>query len=62
MELIEQKMYENKLNFAKLADTLGIGKPKLSEILTGKRKPDVPLIKALYKNLNIDPAFFLDPI
>ena len=61
-ELIEQKMYENKMNQAKLAETLGLGKSKLSEILTGKRKPDVPFLKALYKKLNIDPAFLLDHV
>lgn len=59
-ELIEQKMYENKMTQAKLAETLGFGKSKVSEILTGKRKPDVPFLKALYKKLNIDPAFLLD--
>jgi len=59
-ELLEQKMYENKMTQAKLADTLGLGKSKLSEILSGKRKPDVPFLKALYKKLKIDPAFLLD--
>ena len=58
--LIEQKMFENKMNQAALASTLGLGKSKLSEILNGKRKPDVPFLKALYKKLNIDPAFLLD--
>jgi HTH-type transcriptional regulator/antitoxin HigA len=59
-ELIEQKMYEHSMTQAKLAETLGLGKSKLSEILTGKRKPDVPFLKALYQKLNIDPAFLLD--
>ncbi len=61
-ELIERKMYENKMNQAKLAETLGLGKSKLSEILTGKRKPDVTFLKALYQKLNIDPAFLLDHV
>jgi antitoxin component HigA of HigAB toxin-antitoxin module len=59
-ELLEQKMYENKMTQAKLADTLGLGKSKLSEILSGKRKPDVPFLKAVYKKLKVDPAFLLD--
>jgi len=59
-DAIEQKMYENKLNQAALAEMLGLGKSKLSEILNGKRKPDVSFLKALYKKLNIDPAFLLD--
>ncbi len=58
--LIEQKMYENKMTQASLAALLGLGKSKLSEILNGKRKPDVPFLQALYKKLNIDPAFLLD--
>ena len=59
-EIIEQKMYENKMTQAALAATLGLGASKLSEILSGKRKPDVPFLKALYQKLNIDPAFLLD--
>ncbi len=59
-ELLEQKMYENKMTQAKLADKLGLGKSKLSEILSGKRKPDVLFLKAVYKKLKVDPAFLLD--
>jgi len=59
-ELLEQKMYENKMTQAKLAETLGLGKSKLSEILTGKRKPDVSFLKAIYKKLKVDAAFLLD--
>jgi antitoxin component HigA of HigAB toxin-antitoxin module len=59
-ELLEQKMYENKMTQAKLADQLGLGKSKLSEILSGKRKPDVIFLKAVYKKLKVDPAFLLD--
>ena len=39
--------------------TLGLRSSKLSEILSGKRKPDVPFLKAVYK-LNVDPAFLLE--
>lgn len=58
--IIEQKMFENKWTQASLAGMLGLGKSKLSEILNGKRKPDVAFLKALYQKLNIDPAFLLD--
>jgi HTH-type transcriptional regulator/antitoxin HigA len=61
-ELVEQKMYENKMTQAKMASTLGLGNSKLSEILSGKRKPDVPFLKALYKKLHVDPAFLLDHV
>lgn len=61
-EVLEAFMYENKISQAKLADKLGIGKPKLSQILTGKRKPDLSFIKAIYNKLKIDPKFILDHI
>ena len=60
--MIEQKMFEHKITQASLAAMLGLGTSKLSEILNGKRKPDVPFLKALYKKLNIDPAFLLDHV
>jgi HTH-type transcriptional regulator / antitoxin HigA len=61
-EVIESFMYENKLSQAKLADKLGVGKPKLSQILTGKRQPDVSFLKALYRKLNLDPKVILDHV
>lgn len=61
-EALELYMFEHKLSQAKLADELGIGKPKLSQIMTGKRKPDVPFLKALYSRLNLDPKFILDSV
>ena|ERR1035437_3190005 len=61
-EVIELFMYDNKISQAKLANQLGIGKPKLSQILTGKRKPDVPFLKAIYNKLNLDPKFILDHV
>ena len=60
--MIELFMYENKISQARLADELGIGKPKLSQILTGKRKPDVSFLKAIYNKLKLDPKFILDHI
>ena len=61
-EVIELFMFENKLTQAKLADKRGIGTSKLSQILTGKRQPDVPFLKAIYRNLNLDPKFILDHV
>jgi HTH-type transcriptional regulator/antitoxin HigA len=58
-EAIEFKMAEQKLTQAKLAKKLGIGPPKLSQILTGKRQPDVTFLKAVHKKLNIDAEFLL---
>lgn len=59
-EAVELKMFENKLSQAKLAEKLGLAKSKLSEILNGKRKPDIGFLKALHKVLKIDAAFLLE--
>lgn len=61
-EMIELFMFENKLTQAKLADKIGIGTSKLSQILTGKRQPDVSFLKAIYRNLHLDPKFILDHV
>lgn len=61
-DMVEQKMFERKLTQAGLAAQLDIGASKLSEILNGKRKPDVPFLKALYKKLNVYPGFLLDHV
>ena len=58
-EAVEFKMAERKLTQAKLAKTLGMGAPKLSQILTGKREPDVTFLKAVHRKLNIDAEFLL---
>lgn len=58
-EAVEFKMAERKLTQAKLAKTLGIGAPKLSQILTGKREPDIAFLKAVHEKLNIDAEFLL---
>jgi antitoxin component HigA of HigAB toxin-antitoxin module len=59
-EIVELKMFENKMTQAKLAGELGVGKSKVSEILAGKRKPDVTFLKGIYKVLKIDADFLLE--
>ncbi|RYE26998.1 MAG: helix-turn-helix domain-containing protein [Sphingobacteriales bacterium] len=58
--LIELKMYERKLKQKELAKLLGIGEPKLSQIMSRKRKPDVPFLKAAHKFLGIDGNLLLE--
>jgi antitoxin component HigA of HigAB toxin-antitoxin module len=41
LEVIALKMFEYKLTQTKLATKIGIGQSKVSEILSGKRKPHV---------------------
>ena len=52
--IIELKMYERRLKQKELAKLLGIGEPKLSQILSSKRKPDLDFIKAAHEHLGID--------
>lgn len=59
-EAVELKMFEHKLTQSKLAEKLGLASSKLSEILSGKRKPDVQFLKVLYKVLKIDAGFLLE--
>ena len=58
--LIELKMYERKLKQTELARLLGVGEPKLSQIMSKKRKPDVAFLKAAHKLLGIDGNVLLD--
>jgi len=58
--LIELKMYERRLKQNELARLLGIGEPKLSQIMSRKRKPDVAFLKAAHKRLGIDGNILLE--
>ncbi len=60
IDLIELKMFENKLTQTKLAAEIGLGQSKVSEILSGKRKPDLIFLKGVYKVLKIDAEFLLE--
>lgn len=52
--LIEMKMYEMKLKQKDLAKKLNVSDVKLSLILSGKQKPDVNFLKAVYRELHVD--------
>jgi HTH-type transcriptional regulator/antitoxin HigA len=58
--LIELKMYERKLKQKELARLLGIAEPKLSQIMSRKRKPDVAFLKAAHEHLGIDGNVLLE--
>ena len=61
-EIVELKMFEKKLNRVSLAKVLGIGAPKLSQILNNKRDPDVPFLKAIHEKLGVDDNFILEKV
>ena len=58
-EIVELKLFENKMTQAKLADEIGISKSKVSEILNGKRKADITFLKGIHKILKIDATLLL---
>ena len=58
--LIELKMYERRLKQKELAKLLGIGEPKLSQIMSRKRKPDLAFLKAAHEHLGIDGNILLE--
>lgn len=60
--MIELKMYEKRLKQKELAKLMGLSEPKLSQILTGKRVPDVAFLKAAHQKLGIDAAFLLNHV
>ena len=60
--MIELKMYERKLKQKELAKLMGLSEPKLSQILTGKRVPDVAFLKAAHQKLGIDASFLLNRV
>lgn len=60
--VIQQKVSEMNITQTKLAAMLGIGLPKLNQILKGKRKPDVPFLKAVHEKLGIDGNFLLGQV
>lgn len=61
-ELVELKLFENKMTQAALADQIGLAKSKVSEILNGKRKADIPFLKGIHKVLKIDAGLLLEKV
>ncbi len=61
-DMVRLVMLEKKISQARLAEMLNVGKPKLSQILNGKRKPDLEFLKLAYRKLKIDPTFILEHI
>ncbi|MCF2506274.1 helix-turn-helix domain-containing protein [Dyadobacter sp. CY107] len=60
--MIELRMYELKLKQKDLAEKLGVSNAKLSLIMNGKQRPDVPFIKAVHTELDIPADFILQHI
>lgn len=60
--MVESKMEELNVTQKGLSEILGIGTSKVSQILNGKRNPDLPFLKAVHQKLGIDGNFVLDHV
>jgi HTH-type transcriptional regulator/antitoxin HigA len=54
------KMYEMGLSHTELAKKLEVSDTKLSLIINGKQKPDVPFLKSIRRELHLDAGLLLD--
>ena len=59
-DAVALKLFENKMNQTQLAKLMGLAKSKVSEVLAGKRKPDIAFLKGVHKVLDIDAGFLLE--
>jgi len=60
--VVQHKINELNITQAKLAEILGLGTSKLSQILNGKREPDVTFLKAVHNKLGISGDFLLENV
>ncbi len=60
--IVQKKIDEMNITQAKLAEMLNMGTAKLSQILNGKRKPDIPSLKAVHEKLGVDGNFILENV
>jgi HTH-type transcriptional regulator/antitoxin HigA len=60
--VVQHKINELNITQAKLAEMLGLGTSKLSQILNGKREPDVTFLKAIHNKLGISGDFLLENV
>jgi HTH-type transcriptional regulator/antitoxin HigA len=58
--VVLHKIKEMNLTQARLAEMLGLGTSKLSQILNGKREPDISFLKAVHDKLGISGDFLLE--
>jgi len=59
IDTIKLRMFELGLNQKKLSELLNISTSRVSEYLTGKSEPTLPIAREISKKLNIDPEIVL---
>lgn len=58
--IVQQKAEEKKLSQKALAAMFGMDTTKISQILNGKRQPDVSFLKAAHEKLGLDGNMLLE--
>ena len=61
-DLLGYIMFQKKMNQSELSKTLEISNTSLSEILSGKKKPNLEIVKQLHRKFQIDANLLLDSI
>ncbi|MDX2049120.1 MAG: helix-turn-helix domain-containing protein [Chitinophagaceae bacterium] len=59
-EVLEHYMFEKKMNKSQLAKKLEIPNSTLSEIMSGKKKLNLAIVRKLHQKLKIDGNFLLE--
>jgi len=58
-DVIKLRMYEMGINQIKLSELLEISPSRVSEYLTGKSEPTLPIARNMCRKLNINPSVVL---
>ncbi|WP_246169117.1 helix-turn-helix domain-containing protein [Rudanella paleaurantiibacter] len=54
VDILEHKMYEQRMKQRDLARLLNVSEARLSDVLSGKRKPNLDLAKRIHLRLGVD--------
>ncbi len=60
--VVQQKVAEMDITQKQLATMFNMGTSKLSQILNGKRPPDISFLKAVHEKLGVDGNFILEAV
>ncbi len=59
IDILKLRMYEMNLSQKNLSELLGVSPSRVSEYLTGKSEPTLPVARNISRNLNIDASIVL---
>lgn len=61
-DIIRFKMLQKKMNQKNLATLLNMAEAKVSQILNGKREPDIDFLRGIHVKLGIDGNILLETV